>query len=1031
MRTTGKTARLREPVPKTALLVAVATFALSVSHGVTAQPAPAPAEEPAPGSPTARETRLRIVYSAPAPLLETYYLFSPAAVHPADLEDLGAEVRTVSFGLCAMTDGSRLLFAPDTMTDDRAVPLFLEGAATAKREVVEEDLPVLVSPYEYRFQAPYKGHVDCIRELEKQSFPLGSKPDVRREEADLVRYTTSGGQSVLALELDKGRPLAVELRDYARYGGTIAEVKTQDDEVRIYSMVRPLYRGSRVKAEIARLLQPGEEDASGLTHPDAIVYLRPGGGISHGGKAGRREFVAKQIKELAPSAIVPVAEDLWLGPEELARYAGEASLPYIAANLSKTGDGDASRRRTFPRFKIVETAGLTVGVIGAVGPSQSAILPPNLSGKWEVSPMGPALEEALTAMRRHLGRRPDLIVLLVATRDAAEYDKAMGTDGVDVVLGRWSSWQAAPTIRSLRFAPKSGGREDSRLMDALYGVRASAISVGALSVTFRKSRDDAPARLTGIDDSSRVVVEDGPRDSVLETAMRQFDEIDYARIFEVALPDLSEIAARNPEIAPLIWGERILFNRSYGRRPRSEAAALTDPLLMRLATNSAVQALGAEVAVSRDIALPSVTLGPTSRGVLERRLGIMDSIELVTLTGAELMKLAARITLQEIPGEVPPAAHLFTSGIDPIRLRVAGRTIEPAEEYRVAITDYVAALPELQEVFKGKPRTTLFGRSPDGTYRPDAQGDRLTLRTVALGRIDGWVDEKTRAFDPGSLPALEDSLLDHANRLTGRWRLRVREISAGGGQYANTSASGPAGDFTESMEARVVTPDNYSLALGADISLDYDGPLMAWETGVMSRLQRIVIEIAGQEPIEPIDDFLAYTELRLNVIGLEAGSSKVPVVPYVRSAYDTELTANPGLSRQQLLRGGVGAVAFPGPRLQEIRLGGIWQGDLSNALTNDFGLSAGYRLAWPIFAHLVWESRFDIRYLFPDDDDALKDLGLVLEAVNKLVVPIYGGLALFGSADLFFVQGKDTANRDVGGSYVLGAGLQFSDVWKF
>ncbi len=34
-------------------------------------------------------------------------------------------------------------------------------------------------------------------------------------------------------------------------------------------------------------------------------------------------------------------------------------------------------------------------------------------------------------------------------------------------------------------------------------------------------------------------------------------------------------------------------------------------------------------------------------------------------------------------------------------------------------------------------------------------------------------------------------------------------------------------------------------------------------------------------------------------------------------------------------------------------------------------------------------------------------------------------------ADLCFVQGKESSNRSLGGSYVLGAGLQFSDVIKF
>ena len=999
---------------------------------VLAQTTLKPAPDPSTSEKSDRTTNLRIVYSAPAPLFETYYLINEATVQPADLAPLGAKVRTVSLGLGPMTDGGRLLFPSDTMADVKAVPEFLENANSVRREVVEERLPVLVSPYEYRFQYPYRGHMDCIQLLAREARPLGHTPDVRQVAADLVRYVSPDGRSVLALEMEPGHPFALEVAGNVRIGGVVSEVKTQDDTVRIYSLVRPLYRGSRVKAELRSMLfgdgsMSGEDEESVPT-----IYLRPGGGIPKDASEERRTVVATHIKDLAPGAIVPTIYDLWQGADELGRYVGSTGLPYVAANLLKAGTAPETERRLFPRFLVLQVGGLEVGVIGVVSLRQTGLLPPTVAKAWELLPLRTALEDAIDALHRHIGGRPDLTIVLLATNDPDEFDTAMGVGAVDIVLGQWAGWQAARTKRSLHFPVETGGRESNRIHDALYGVRASAISIGRLDVLFDVSGQGSTHRLRRVEDENWVVFDEGPRDAVLEAAIQRFEEDLYGRYFEVVLPDIEEIVSRHKELAPLVWGRRILFNQWYVTRTQAETADLTDPLLMRLATNVVRGALDAEVVISRNVALPSVQIGATCRGLLKWRLGILDTLELVSLTGADLIKVAERVRLQATEGRVAPDAHLFVSGLDPTRLKVAGRPIDPKEKYRVAATDYVTGLPVLQSMLSGKTRQRRFIEEGDGNFRPDADGEPLTIRSVVMRRIDAWFDEQIGAFSMAHLPELEDLFLDHSNRLVGRWRLQVRDLSFGGGWYANTPSAGPTGDFAASKDTRVVTPDNYSLRLGSDVSLDFDGPIMAWETGLQSKLQRTVLDVPGQKPVEPFDDLVAFTELRFNVLRMEAGGKAFPIVPYLRGTYDSELTANPGLPWQHLLRTSLGLVASPGTRLQEIRLGGVWQGDLSGDMTNDFGLAAGYRVAWPILPHLVWESTADVRYFFHDGDDAAKDLGLVLKSLNKLVVPVWGGVSLFGFADLHFVMGKTRpTNRQLGGSCILGAGLRFSDVWKF
>jgi hypothetical protein len=66
----------------------------------------------------------------------------------------------------------------------------------------------------------------------------------------------------------------------------------------------------------------------------------------------------------------------------------------------------------------------------------------------------------------------------------------------------------------------------------------------------------------------------------------------------------------------------------------------------------------------------------------------------------------------------------------------------------------------------------------------------------------------------------------------------------------------------------------------------------------------------------------------------------------------------------------------------------------------------------------------------PDDDDRRTDLGLVLSAVNKILVPVVEGASVFGLFDLYLVRGKVSDNREIGGSYVLGGGLQLSRIFK-
>ena len=45
---------------------------------------------------------------------------------------------------------------------------------------------------------------------------------------------------------------------------------------------------------------------------------------------------------------------------------------------------------------------------------------------------------------------------------------------------------------------------------------------------------------------------------------------------------------------------------------------------------------------------------------------------------------------------------------------------------------------------------------------------------------------------------------------------------------------------------------------------------------------------------------------------------------------------------------------------------------------------------------------------------------------NKLAVPLSSGLSLYSFADLHLVSGKLDTNNELGGSWILGVGMQYA-----
>lgn len=1020
-------------------------LAIAMAFGLAASPDAAARSrraKPPPEVPTeAFEVGVDLVYAAPGcPVWGMGTLHEAASLWKHFEHREGAFLPTSS-GYSSLSDGLRTLMPDDSASDGTAVLRFLAAQGEPEVEVLQADLPVLISPYAIMYQTPYDGHFDWLTVVESKTVAEGGFPDLRRATARLVRYTASDGTRVRSLELPGAGPIKRDLHKWTRRFSARGQLVTPDDQVEIHSMVRPLYTGPRVRADLAALLSPSERADHSRKHPLADdvgtpekLFVHPGGLLATDDELVDPDLCARTVEGLDLSAIVPNGSELAHGPDRLAALAAEHGLPYVAANLSRVGAKESTF--FFPRFITREIAGLTVAFVGVVGPDQLENLPVSVRSQWKVDDPVLAFRRTHGALTEQLHRAPDLTVALVATERGDTYARMLNAPGADVVLGLFNAFTLLQLRESATVRPGGGGREGTRATVAIQGVRSTPFSVGRIAARFTPAAGEMPARLREIVHESWPVLEDGPVDEALAKEIRTFQEKVLPDLSRVVLPDVDPIVRRNPSLHRFAWG-RVLLHQRLVELHRGFPGSFTDPLWMRFVTNILRSELGADVAISRNLPRSSHMVGPLIRWLVSGWVAVPDGIRLVTLRGSDVLRLAAHLrVLGQRTGAAAPD-QVFAAGLDVAKSVVGGRPIQPKDQYLVATTDYVMGLPELAAIFGGKKVVQHFAPLPDGGFRPSADGKPLLIRDVVIGRIDRWQRPEEGGFDPARTDDFERMLLDHSHDLQGRWRLLADELSLKGAGYANTSN---VDTFAASKETRVTTPSHFSIGLRTDLGAEYDGPTVAWETRLRAHLLHQEFDIPGQDipAQEAADDLVLSTELRINAIAVGIGQTKVPLVPFLQAAYDTEFTAtsNPTdtdphatFPHQHIVRGTAGLVMSPRVILKEMRLGGVFQEDFSESTVRyDAGLMAGFKLEMPLWGSLVLSSDLDFRYLLPDDNDAASDLGLVLTSVSKLTFPITEGISLFGFADLYYVQGKVEENKELGGSRQFGVGFDFSRV---
>jgi len=929
-----------------------------------------------------------------------------------------------SFGV--LSDGLRTLIPDSNPTDVELVTRFLLHEGEVQTEVLADKLPVLISEGNVIFQYPYEGHFDWLEITEKASREQAKRPSIRRAHGRLLRYTTGDGSSLLSLEMPGVGPLERDPLKYVRPVLARSTVATPDDEVELFAFARPFYRGSRVRAELKRLLKTSDGESA----DEGPLLLHPGGLPSAFGVfASEDGFCGESLSGLGLDGTVPRRPELSLGPEALSSFAKDHDLPFVATNLSRKGQDEG--RLFFPRFRLFHRGGLTIALLGIVGPDQLEGVPVAIRDQWTVEDPRLAIDATLTALEEQLHGSADLVIALVAADKGETGDRVMTSSGVDLVVGLERGFFSYEEVREVvEVLPIPGDPNGRRWRVPSLGVRAAKVSVGRVTAEFASTGPFGPLRLDRFTHESWPVRPEGDEDEAYRKLSRERAERDLRAGAALVLPDIDPLIRADKTLHPLVWGRVLLTGKLVDYAP-ANPVMFTDPLWMRFTTNALLDELDGDVALSRNLPRRGSIVGPIARNFIDVWTTAPDEVRIVTLSGVDLQGLIARMAVTG--GEKP----VFYAGMDPQTQMVRGRAIHPKHSYRVVVTDYVLGQPHLAPFFQGRPTVSAFSLGEtSGRFVADEEGEGLQVSAVIQRLIQRWQMPDDGGFDPKHMDDLKRMFEDRSGEQEGRWTILVDELSLQGASYGN---SPNVDTFAASKETRVTTPTHFSVGAKTDVVLQYDGPDVAWENRLKGQIQHQDFDIPGQDipPQESADDVVLSSEVRLNAVKIDLGTSDVPLVPFLQAAYDTELTPTPNpteddpnatFPHQHIVRASLGQVLFPRTLFREVRLGVLTQYDLSELddLRYDFGLLAGFKLSVPIVGSIALTSDLDFRYLFLDDNDTEADLGLVLSSVTRLVVPLTQRIQLFAFADLYFVKGKKPDNDDLGGSQMFGLGLNFS-----
>ncbi len=404
------------------------------------------------------------------------------------------------------------------------------------------------------------------------------------------------------------------------------------------------------------------------------------------------------------------------GPAVLARFAGLARFPLLAANLDASGDKELA-----PWVKpsaILEVGGERIGVVGAV--------PPDL---LSISTPGPtiAVKDLVTSVQAAIDTLTkasiDKVILLSHLGYRLDIELAGRLTGVDVIVGGHSHTLLG-TIPGL---PQPAGPYPTVAKDAAGNTALIVQAWDWGKVLGRiKVRFDDGGRVTAWDDALPIPVDPSvPEDPTVKSM-----------IAALALP-LAPV--RDQVISHTVAG--VATTRITPRHAENPMAnVVADALLAATAKAGSVAAF-----INAGGVRAAFDPGPITYGQAVTVQPFNNTLVQIDLTGAEL-----KAVLEETLGGLPEsgAGLLLPSrgtsyvidvarpaGSRVIDLQIAGKPAESATVYRVTVPSFLAGGGDGHPLLKSAARY----RYDTGTLDIEAFAEFLKANDPVDGRLEGRV----------------------------------------------------------------------------------------------------------------------------------------------------------------------------------------------------------------------------------------------------------------------------------------------------
>jgi hypothetical protein len=884
-------------------------------------------------------------------------------------------------------------------------------------------------------QHPPQPNLDLPAMIQRRNAALDRDPTLRSRSCSLYRLRRAK-HMLLALRVGKGPaappvtlhrdPLDWELRWVLRL-----EARLGTRKATALLTLKPYGEGRRRLPLIeARRRALGDKTLLlGAGNQVSVLGKRP-----RTGGVDRRELAFSTLKRMRYDAIVPGPTELYFGLGELRKRLARHRLPLVATNLVFRR-GPRKGKPVFAPYKLLRVGGVKVAVLGIVGPG----LPRRVSEPKAVASL--VVRDPVKETSRWLGRlrelpetQPDVVIVLTHMRGKHLSEYNLRVRGVDVLLGAFQGGRSRPrevVTLGQRLRTSRQGRSVALM------TRSSHAMVGELSIDFRRRGPRWDAQR--IEHREHLVDDTLPYDREAHRAIMR-GELAVLSTWRPIMPAIETIFGKDKALHAALRRDPEIARWLPAAEQRDWQLWMTGRFFAQLLANLLQQSAGAEVALVRRYNLAMTIPGPILEYYVAHWIDRDDPLLLYELSGKRLRKL-----LERRDGS---RTHTALAGADGASFKVGGRPIVGKQLYRVIVTRAVANAAPFAQLLRGltpQRRFTLKGRR----LRGNSDGKRLTSRQAVLAVLQQLRREYPR-FGPAYRRLLRRWLRPSGSTLVPRWTIAARGLSLSFASYRN----GPQGAWQRNpgvRETRTVTPNNYVLGVRGALALTYDSARLRWTTQVALKLSRTVIDLGSQEfEQEPVDDLVASTELRLKVIEVALGAKRrVRIVPYVSGSFDTELTPTQNFftgvafPHQKELRVAAGVTSSPSPYLPEIRLAGLFRNDFSlDSGQAEAGLLAAVKVEIPLWkAKLQLSSR--LRY-YPDTEaDTIEDLGLIVEATSKLIVPFTRDLSLSLFADLYLYKPKvarvtidrgdgisEVIDRGSAVSLILGGAIQFDHLWQ-